>query len=113
MKANRAYELLVRRGGRGPALLRSSAETDHIEVVDRAVGPHHGGHGDDARRARLGRRALELLARAAQPGALEHRGRVHLARRGGDQHVVALGQVAAAGERLPERGEAERDRAAD
>ena len=34
MKANRAYELLVRRGGRGPALLRSSAETDHIEVVE-------------------------------------------------------------------------------
>ena len=34
MKANRAYELLVRRGGRGPALLRSSAETDDVEVVE-------------------------------------------------------------------------------
>ncbi len=34
MRANRAYELLVRRGGRGPALLRSSSEVDHVEVVE-------------------------------------------------------------------------------
>lgn len=34
MRANRAYELIVRRGGRGPALLRSSAEVDHVEVVE-------------------------------------------------------------------------------
>lgn len=34
MKANRAYELIVRRGGRGPALLRSSAEVDQVEVVE-------------------------------------------------------------------------------
>ena len=34
MKANRAYELIVRRGGRGPALLRSSERFDHIEVVE-------------------------------------------------------------------------------
>ena len=34
MKANRAYELLVRRGGRGPALLRSSGRADHVEVVE-------------------------------------------------------------------------------
>ena len=34
MKANRAYELIVRRGGRGPALLRSSAELDQIEIVE-------------------------------------------------------------------------------
>jgi hypothetical protein len=34
MKANRAYELIVRRGGRGPALLRSAGEVDHIEVVE-------------------------------------------------------------------------------
>jgi hypothetical protein len=34
VKANRAYELIVRRGGRGPALLRSSAEVDHVEVVE-------------------------------------------------------------------------------
>jgi hypothetical protein len=34
MKANRAYELLVRRGSRGPALLRSAGEADHIEVVE-------------------------------------------------------------------------------
>jgi hypothetical protein len=34
MKANRAYELIVRRGGRGPALLRSSTEVDQIEVVE-------------------------------------------------------------------------------
>ena len=34
MRANRAYELLVHRGGRGPALLRSSGEADHVEVVE-------------------------------------------------------------------------------
>ncbi len=34
MKANRAYELIVRRGGRGPALLRSPDEFDHVEVVE-------------------------------------------------------------------------------
>jgi hypothetical protein len=34
MKANRAFELIVRRGGRGPALLRSAGETDHVEVVE-------------------------------------------------------------------------------
>jgi hypothetical protein len=34
VRANRAYELIVRRGGRGPALLRSSTEVDQIEVVE-------------------------------------------------------------------------------
>jgi hypothetical protein len=34
VKANRAFELIVRRVGRGPALLRSSEEVDHIEVVE-------------------------------------------------------------------------------
>jgi hypothetical protein len=34
VRANRAYELIVRRGGRGPALLRSSTELDQIEVVE-------------------------------------------------------------------------------
>jgi hypothetical protein len=34
LKANRAYELLVRRGGRGPALLRARDEADHVEVVE-------------------------------------------------------------------------------
>jgi hypothetical protein len=34
VKANRAYELIVRRGGRGPALLRSPGEVDHVEVVE-------------------------------------------------------------------------------
>jgi hypothetical protein len=34
VKANRAYKLIVRRGGRGPALLRSSGEIDQVEVVE-------------------------------------------------------------------------------
>jgi hypothetical protein len=34
MKANRAYELIVRRGGRGPAMLRSAGEADHLEIVE-------------------------------------------------------------------------------
>jgi hypothetical protein len=33
VKANRAYELIVRRG-RGPALLRSAGEVDQVEVVE-------------------------------------------------------------------------------
>jgi hypothetical protein len=32
--ANRAFELKVHRSGRGPALLRSPAEVDHIEVLE-------------------------------------------------------------------------------
>jgi hypothetical protein len=34
VKANRAFELKVHRGGRGPALLRSPTEVDHIEVLE-------------------------------------------------------------------------------
>ena len=34
MRANRAFELKVRRAGRGPALLRSPGEVDHIEVLE-------------------------------------------------------------------------------
>jgi hypothetical protein len=34
VKANRAYELIVRRGGRGPALLRSAGEVDQVEIVE-------------------------------------------------------------------------------
>lgn len=38
MKANREYELSVRRGGRGPALLAGSDRVDHVEVVEIATG---------------------------------------------------------------------------
>jgi hypothetical protein len=38
MKANRAYELLVRRGSAGPAFLADPGATDHLEVVDIATG---------------------------------------------------------------------------
>jgi len=38
MRANRAYELIVRRGGRAPALLADPARTDHVEVVELASG---------------------------------------------------------------------------
>jgi len=34
VKANRAFELKIRRSGRGPALLRSPADVDHIEVLE-------------------------------------------------------------------------------
>ena len=37
MKANREYELHVRKSGRGPGLLRG-AGADHIEVVEIATG---------------------------------------------------------------------------
>lgn len=34
MKANRAYDLLVRRGGLAPALLASPGRVDSVEVVE-------------------------------------------------------------------------------
>ena len=34
MKANRAYRLIVTRGGRAPALLADTGRVDHIEIVD-------------------------------------------------------------------------------
>ena len=34
MKANRAYRLIVTRGGRAPALLADASRGDHIEVVE-------------------------------------------------------------------------------
>jgi len=34
VKANRAYDLIVRRAGRGPALLRAADDLDHVEVVE-------------------------------------------------------------------------------
>jgi hypothetical protein len=34
MKANRAYRLIVTRGGRAPALLADVGRVDHIEVVE-------------------------------------------------------------------------------
>ncbi|HXW58865.1 MAG TPA: hypothetical protein VEJ23_05245 [Solirubrobacteraceae bacterium] len=34
MKANRAFELIVTRAGRAPALLADARRVDHIEIVD-------------------------------------------------------------------------------
>jgi hypothetical protein len=34
MKANRAYRLIVRRGGRMPALFADPMRVDHVEVVE-------------------------------------------------------------------------------
>jgi hypothetical protein len=34
MRANRAYRLIVRRGGRAPALFADADRVDHIEVVE-------------------------------------------------------------------------------
>jgi hypothetical protein len=34
VKANRAYELIVRKGSRTPALLASADRLDHVEVVE-------------------------------------------------------------------------------
>jgi hypothetical protein len=38
VRANRAYRLIVRRGGWTPALLADPARVDHIEVVEVATG---------------------------------------------------------------------------
>jgi hypothetical protein len=34
MRANRAYRLIVTRGGRAPALLAGADRVDHVEVVE-------------------------------------------------------------------------------
>ena len=34
MRANRAYELIVTRAGRAPALLADARRTDHVEIVN-------------------------------------------------------------------------------
>jgi hypothetical protein len=34
VKANRAYELIVRKGGHAPGLLASPDRVDHVEVVE-------------------------------------------------------------------------------
>ena len=38
MKANREYELIVRRGGRAPAALADPERTDQVEIVEVATG---------------------------------------------------------------------------
>jgi hypothetical protein len=34
MKANRAYRMILTRGGRAPALLADTGRVDHIEIVE-------------------------------------------------------------------------------
>jgi hypothetical protein len=38
VKANREYELYVRRGGRGPAAIADPERVDQVEIVDIATG---------------------------------------------------------------------------
>jgi hypothetical protein len=38
VRANRAYELIVRRGGRGPAFLAGPERLDHVEVLEIETG---------------------------------------------------------------------------
>jgi hypothetical protein len=38
VRANREYDLIVRRGGRGPALLAGPDRVDQVEVVEIATG---------------------------------------------------------------------------
>ena len=38
MRANRSFELIVRRGGRGPAALAHPERVDQVEIVDIATG---------------------------------------------------------------------------
>jgi hypothetical protein len=75
MKANRAYRLIVTRGGRTPALLADTGRVDHIEVVEIDAGevvlfwdrpPHAASRLARALRADLSQlEAEEFLARWA------------------------------------------------
>ncbi len=80
MRANRAYRLIVRRGGWAPALLADPARVDHIEVVEIDSGevvlfwdlhPQEAGRRARALRADLAQiQDEEFIARWA---AVEHR----------------------------------------
>ncbi len=73
MKANRAYRLILTRGGRAPALLADTTRVDHIEVVEIDAGevvlfwegpPHAASRLARALRADLSQlEAQEFLAR--------------------------------------------------
>ena len=84
MKANRAYRLIVTRGGRAPALLADTERVDHIEVVEIDSGevvlfwdrPAAGGL---AARAGAARRPRAARGRGV-PRALEYRGALMSAR---------------------------------
>jgi hypothetical protein len=74
MKANRAYRLIVTRGGRAPALLADASRVDHIEVVEIDAGevilfwdrpPQAASRLARAVRADLSQLAEEFLARWA------------------------------------------------
>jgi hypothetical protein len=64
VKANREYELLVRREGRGPALLAGPDRLDRVEVVEIASGEVELFW--DTRPAQTGRLARALRADLAQ-----------------------------------------------
>jgi hypothetical protein len=64
VKANREYELLVRREGRAPALLASPDRLDRVEVVEIASGEV--ALFWDTRAAQTGRLARALRADLAQ-----------------------------------------------
>ena len=64
MRANREYELIVRRGGRGPALLAAPGRLDHVEIVEVASGEV--ALFWDTRPAQTGRLARALRADLAQ-----------------------------------------------
>jgi hypothetical protein len=69
VRANREYELIVRRGGRGPALLAGPQRADHVEIVDIADGEVVLFW--DTRPAQTGRLARALRADLAQLEASE------------------------------------------
>ena len=73
----------------------------------------HGRHVAHAGRPRGRGRGVQARPRPVQAGALQHRRGVHLRRGGGDQHGLALPEIAPRGECLAEGGERVGDHAAD
>ena len=71
----------------------------------------HGGHAEHAEVAGAVGRLAESRLDAGGPDRRFERPRVKLRRRGGDEHVVGIAEVAARGELLAERRQRERDRA--
>jgi hypothetical protein len=69
MRANRAYDLLVTREGRGPALLADRDRVDRVEVVEITTGEVELFW--DTRPAQTGRLARALRADLAQLDAEE------------------------------------------
>ena len=101
------HALRLRSGQGGSGLLEA------IVAVEELVADDDRGNAPHATRVGLSGGVSQLVLDRLRLNGLEDGVRVELAGSGGDENVVDVGEIPAAGKRLAERGERERNRAAD